>query len=85
MSASASTAGRGSARSAHGGQILLSRSTAGIVDDFDLTGVSLLDLGEHRLKDIERPERIYQAAVDELPSAFPALRTIDQQVQLSAP
>jgi class 3 adenylate cyclase len=68
---------------AHGGQVLLSRSTAGILDDFDLTGVSLLDLGEHRLKDIERPERIYQAAVDELPSAFPALRTIDQQVQLS--
>lgn len=68
---------------AHGGQVLLSRSTAGIVDDFDLTGVSLLDLGDHRLKDIERPERIYQAAIDELPSAFPALRTIDQQVQLA--
>jgi class 3 adenylate cyclase len=68
---------------AHGGQVLLSRSTAGIVDDFDLTGVSLLDLGEHRLKDIEGPERIYQVAADDLPSGFPALRTIDQQVQLS--
>ncbi len=68
---------------AHGGQVLLSRSTAGIVDDFDLSGVSLLDLGEHRLKDIERPERIYQAVVNELPGAFPALQTIDQQVQLA--
>ena len=68
---------------AHGGQVLLSRSTAGIVDDFDLSGVSLLDLGEHRLKDIERPERIYQAVANELPGAFPALQTIDQQVQLA--
>jgi hypothetical protein len=33
------------------------------------------DLGEHRLKDIDHPERIYQLDVDGLPSAFPPLRT----------
>ena len=33
------------------------------------------DLGEHRLKDIDRPERIYQLDVDGLPTSFPPLRT----------
>jgi len=45
---------------AHGGQVLLSRSTAGIIDDEEIPGVALRDLGEHRLKDIDRPERIFQ-------------------------
>jgi len=63
---------------AHGGQVLLSRSTAGIVDDEDIPGVALRDLGEHRLKDIDRPERISQLVIEGLPSDFPPLRTIDQ-------
>lgn len=62
---------------AHGGQILLSNATAGIVEDLDLPGVELRDLGEHRLKDIERPQRLFQIDVDGLPSAFPSLRTAD--------
>lgn len=53
---------------AHGGQVLLSRSTAGIVDDEEIAGVALRDLGEHGLKDIDRPERIFQLVIEGLPS-----------------
>jgi class 3 adenylate cyclase len=67
----------------HGAQVLLSRATAGILDDQDLPGVSLRDLGEHRLKDFERPERIYQLVVDGLPSRFPPLRAMEQQPSLT--
>jgi len=42
----------------HGGQVLLSRSTAGIVDDAAIAGLGLRDLGEHRLKDFDRPEHV---------------------------
>jgi class 3 adenylate cyclase len=69
--------------SAHGGQVLLSSSTAGIVDDEELHGVELRDLGEHRLKDIDRPERLFQLVVEGLPSDFPPVRTIDRQLPLS--
>jgi len=68
---------------AHGGQVLLSRATAGIVDDHELAGVDLRDLGEHRLKDIDRPERVFQLVADGLPSEFPPLRTIEQQMPLA--
>src|SRR5436190_8974319 len=68
---------------AHGGQILLSRATAGIVDDDGVAGGRLRDLGEHWLKDFDRPERIYQLDVEGLPSIFPPLRTIDQQIPLT--
>ncbi len=40
------------------------------------------DLGEHQLKDIDRPERIFQLVVEGLPSDFPPLRTIDRQIPL---
>jgi class 3 adenylate cyclase len=68
---------------AHGGQVLLSRSTAGIFDDEEIPGVAVRDLGEHRLKDIDRPERIFELVAKGLPSDFPPLRTIDQQVSLT--
>ena len=58
---------------ANGGQVLLSQATAGIVDDEEIAGVSLRDLGEYRLKDFDRPERIFQLVVDGLPSEFPPL------------
>jgi class 3 adenylate cyclase len=67
---------------AHGGQVLLSRSTAGIIDDEEIPGVGVRDLGEHRLKDIDRPERIFQLVVEGLPADFPPPRTIDQQIPL---
>jgi len=67
----------------HGGQVLLSRAAAGIVDDQEIPGVGLRDLGEHRLKDFERPERIFQLVVDRLPAHFPPPRAIAQQTPLT--
>ena len=61
----------------HGGQTLLSRAAADAVADALPTGVSLRDLGERRLKDLARPERIFQAAAADLPGDFPPLRTLD--------
>jgi predicted ATPase len=40
-------------------------------------GTSLRDLGEHRLKDLFRPERVFQLTAPELPSEFPPLRTLE--------
>ena len=60
----------------HGGQILLSAATAGILEDLDLDGVNLRDLGEHRLKDLVRPQRVFQLEVEGLPSQFPPLNTL---------
>jgi class 3 adenylate cyclase len=58
----------------HGGQILLSSVTAGVIQDRDEPGLRLKDLGEHRLKDIPRPERLFQVDADDLPVEFPRLR-----------
>jgi class 3 adenylate cyclase len=63
--------------------MLLSGATAGIVDDVEIAQVSLRDLGEYRLKDFDRPERIFQLVIAGLPSDFPPLRAIDQQPPLS--
>ena len=46
---------------AHGGQILVSGLTQGHLEDDPLTGIALRDLGEHRLKDLSAPVRIYQS------------------------
>ena len=62
---------------AHGGQVLLAQSTYELVRDAPPEVVSLLDLGEHRLKDLIRPERVFQLAHPDLPSAFPPLRTLE--------
>jgi hypothetical protein len=60
---------------AHGGQVLLSNTTRELVED-DLPGdVRIVDLGEHQLKDLPRPERIFQLLIDGLQPSFPALRT----------
>ncbi len=62
---------------AHGGQILLSQTTRDLVERDLPEGVSLRDLGEHRLKDLQRSEKIFQALHAALPSEFPAPRTLD--------
>jgi predicted ATPase/DNA-binding CsgD family transcriptional regulator len=62
---------------AHGGQILLSQATWALVADDLPDGVTLLDLGEWRLKDLPHLERLYQAVVPDLPAKFPPLRTLD--------
>jgi predicted ATPase/class 3 adenylate cyclase len=62
---------------AHGGQVLLSLPTQELVRDQLLVGTTLRDLGEHRLKDLFRPERVFQLSAPELPSEFPPLRTLE--------
>jgi predicted ATPase/class 3 adenylate cyclase len=62
---------------AHGGQVLLSLPTQELVRDQLPAGTSLMDLGEHRLKDLFRPERVFQLVSPDLPSEFPPLRTLD--------
>ena len=49
---------------AHGGQILASRQTAELVIDDMPAGLAVLDLGEHPLKGLERPEHLYQVSVE---------------------
>jgi predicted ATPase len=63
----------------HGGQILLSLPTAELVSDQMLPETILRDLDSHRLKDLIRPEHIYQAVAPDLPSEFPPLKTLDTQ------
>jgi class 3 adenylate cyclase len=58
---------------AHGGQTLMSSATAGIVEDLGLDGIRFRELGEHRLKDLERPQRLFQLDVEGLSSDFPTL------------
>jgi predicted ATPase/class 3 adenylate cyclase len=62
---------------AHGGQVLLSQVTYELVNDSLPTGVKVQDLGEHRLKDLARPERIFQLVPPGLPADFPPLKTLD--------
>ena len=54
----------------HGGQILLAESTAGL-----LSGVDLLDLGTHELRDLPRPQRVVQLCHPDLRNDFPPLRS----------
>lgn len=61
----------------HGGQVLLSDATRTLVENDLPQGVTLRDLGEHRLKDLQRPEHIYQLVVPDLPADFPPLKTLD--------
>jgi predicted ATPase/class 3 adenylate cyclase len=63
----------------HGGQTLLSLGAYEMVRDNLPAGVQLLDLGEHRLKDLTRPERIFQLVATGLPSEFPPLKTLDNR------
>jgi predicted ATPase/class 3 adenylate cyclase len=60
----------------HGGQILLSAAAATLARDGLPPGVDLIDLGSHRLRDLDRPEQVYQVAVDDLPRDFPPLRSL---------
>jgi predicted ATPase/class 3 adenylate cyclase len=62
---------------AHGGQVAVSDATAALLRDSLPPGSSLRDLGLHRLKDLGRPEQIFQLLADGLPAAFPPLRSLD--------
>ncbi len=60
----------------HGGQVLLSETTAALVIDELPDGVQLLDLGRHLLKDMRRPEHVRQLVIKGLPSEFPPLTSL---------
>ncbi len=62
---------------ANGGQTLLSRASAEIVQDALPDGCLLSDLGEHRLRDLSRVERVFQITAPGLSTQFPPLRTVD--------
>jgi predicted ATPase/class 3 adenylate cyclase len=64
---------------AHGSQVLLSLPTQELVRDLLPLDAELRDLGEHRLKDLARPERIYQLVATGLPTDFPPLRTLESR------
>jgi predicted ATPase/class 3 adenylate cyclase/DNA-binding XRE family transcriptional regulator len=61
----------------HGTQTLLSLATAELVREHLPPDVALRDLGPHRLKDLSRPEQIFQLVAPDLPADFPALHTLD--------
>jgi predicted ATPase/class 3 adenylate cyclase len=61
----------------HGGQVLLSAATRELVERHLPDDITLRDLGEHRLRDLQRPERIYQAVIAGLPADFPPPRTVN--------
>ncbi len=65
------------AGAAHGGQVLLSEATRGLVEESLPSDLTLKDLGVHRLKDLARSERLYQLVIAGLRSDFPPLRTLD--------
>jgi class 3 adenylate cyclase/streptogramin lyase len=60
----------------HGGQVLVSQTTEHLLEDEEdrLPGLRLRDLGQQRLKDLERPIRVYQLDIEGLPSRFAPLR-----------
>jgi predicted ATPase/class 3 adenylate cyclase len=62
---------------AHGGQVLVSHATEELVRDGLGSDVTLIDHGEHRLRDLSRPERLYQLGAPDLRDEFPPIRSLD--------
>ncbi len=56
----------------HGGQILVAATTAPLIE-----GVDLVDLGEHRLRDLSGVHRLFQVRAERLRATFPAVRALD--------
>ena len=65
------------ASAGHGGQVLLSDTTRSLVREALPEGVELRDLGDHRLRDLERPERLWQLVVADLQSDFAPIASLD--------
>jgi len=61
----------------HGGQVLLSQVTRDLVEQHLPEGVSIRDMGKHRLKDLQRPTHLYQLVIEGLPADFPPLKALD--------
>jgi predicted ATPase/class 3 adenylate cyclase len=62
---------------AHGGQVLVSGATAELLSGTLADGVNLRDLGLHRLRDLGRPEQVFQLEADNIPASFPPLASLD--------
>lgn len=60
---------------AHGGQVLITAAAAGVAD-MAAVGARVIDLGEHRLKDLSTPLRLYQLAAPGVTADFPPLRSL---------
>ena len=73
------------AAAAHGGQTVLSDPTRLLAQARMPPGVSVRDLGWHRLKDIEAPEHLYQLVVAGLPEQFPPLKSLGAPTSLPVP
>jgi YVTN family beta-propeller protein len=65
----------------HGGQVLLSSTTKELAEEDLPPGVTIRDLGERRLKDLDQRQRLYQLVIEGLPSEFKALRTLDVELK----
>jgi predicted ATPase/class 3 adenylate cyclase len=61
----------------HGGQILISATTAALIRSEPGPGLSLIDLGDHRFKDLGERDRVYQLVGDGLASDFPRIRSLE--------
>jgi predicted ATPase/class 3 adenylate cyclase len=72
------------AASGHGGQVLMSEATRALVATSLPEGTSLRHLGEHRLKDFDEPQAIYQLVIYGLPADFPPLKTVESPTNLPA-
>jgi predicted ATPase/class 3 adenylate cyclase len=64
------------AAAAHGGQVLVSEVTRAMAEHEAVEDAAFIDLGLHRLKDFDRPQRLYQLVHPALPREFPAIRTL---------
>ena len=65
----------------HGGQVLLSSTTKELVEEDLPAGVTIRDLGERRLKDLEQPQHLYQLVIEGLQGDFAQLRTLDVELR----
>ena len=70
---------------AHGGQVLVSETTRALVRGDEPAGFELRDLGDHHLKDLTHPERLYQLVSPGLPSRFAAPRSLDTETAPPVP
>ena len=67
---------------AHGGQVLLTEATRSVAEAMLPDGLSIHDLGEHLLKDIDQPEHLFQLAIDGLTTDFPEPRAMSTRFEL---
>ncbi|MDX6325489.1 MAG: hypothetical protein QOK15_1843, partial [Nocardioidaceae bacterium] len=73
------------AAAAHGEQVVLSEATASLTGAELPAGVTVRDLGSHRLKDIPQPEHLFQLVIEGLPDNFRPLKTMGTATSLPRP